>query len=184
MGGIDWGYVHAFAAEVLGESGAGRRAVIAEVYERGELLGGKDEKGTLIPRLLRLQDELKVDLWYDDPSEPAYIAQCKAAGLRVVEATNDVIPGITAVERSIQAGMTVDPGCAGLLAEIPDYTWKRERSTGAEKEEPVDVGDDACDALRYGVMGLDRGTPGLLAHYRAQAAARAAAAAAAKGASA
>jgi len=103
---------------------------------------------------------------------------------RHLDVDYDVIPGITAVERSIQAGMTVDPGCAGLLAEIPDYTWKRERSTGAEKEEPVDVGDDACDALRYGVMGLDRGTPGLLAHYRAQAAARAAAAAAAKGASA
>lgn len=174
VGGIDWGYVHAFAAEVLGESGTGRRAVLGEVYAKGRLLGGKGQPGTLIPELLEIQERHRVELWYADPSEPAYIAQCRAAGLRVVEATNDVLPGITAVERSIQAGMTVSPACTGLLAEIPEYTWQRDRATGLEKEKPAEINDDACDALRYAVMGLDTGTPGLLAYYRDLAARQAA----------
>lgn len=33
-----------------------------------------------------------------------------------------------------------------------------------------------CDALRYAVMGLDQGAPGVLDHYRRQAEAKAAAA--------
>ena len=36
VAGIDWGFVHAFACEVVGMSGSGRLSVVDEVYERGE----------------------------------------------------------------------------------------------------------------------------------------------------
>jgi hypothetical protein len=49
--------------------------------------------------------------------------------------------------------MTISPDCEGLLGEIPGYTWAPNRG-GGFKEEPVKVNDDACDALRYGVMAL------------------------------
>src|SRR5665213_2159913 len=35
VAGVDWGFVHAFACEVIGQSGTGRLAVIDEVYEKG-----------------------------------------------------------------------------------------------------------------------------------------------------
>ena len=57
-----------------------------------------------------------------------------------------------AVAAAIQDGMTVSPSCQGLLGEIPGYTWQPNRG-GGFKEEPVKVNDDACDALRYLLMG-------------------------------
>ena len=148
VAGIDWGYQHAFACEVVGESGAGRRAVVTELYARGRTVP------SLIPELRRLRDEYKVEMFYADPSEPAYIDECRNAGLPVTSAVNDVLPGITAVSDEIAKGLLVDPSCTGLLGEIPGYVWQTERQSGQPKDIPVKVGDDACDALRYAVMGL------------------------------
>lgn len=146
VAGIDWGYQHPFACEVIAETGTGRKVVTAELYARGRTVP------SLIPELLAIQEEWKVTAFYADPSEPAYIAECRQAGLRVTEATNDVLPGITAVTEEIASGMWVDPGCTGLLGEIPGYVWAQDRN--GIRDVPVKVNDDACDALRYAVMGL------------------------------
>lgn len=148
IAGIDWGFVHAFACEIVGVSGSGRLAVLGEVYRRGSLIED------IIPGLLRLQEALHIEAFYADPSEPEYIATCQRKGLSVVPATNDVMPGINAVAAAIAQGLTVDPSCQGLLTELPNYRWATERSTGGFKEKPVEEGDDACDALRYAVMAL------------------------------
>ena len=148
IAGIDWGFVHAFACEIVGVSGSGRISVLGEVYRKGALLDD------IIPVLLRLQDALGIEAFYADPSEPEYIATCQRRGLQVTPATNDVLPGINAVAAAIKAGMTIDPACTGLLNELPNYRWASERTTGGFKEKPVEEGDDACDALRYAVMAL------------------------------
>ena len=148
IAGIDWGFVHAFACEIVGVSGSGRIAVLGEVYRHGALIED------LIPALLRLQKGLGIQTFYADPSEPEYIAACQRAGLSVVQATNDVGPGINAVAAAIAQGMTIDPACTGLLTEIPNYRWAPDRSTGGFREKPVEEGDDACDALRYALMAL------------------------------
>jgi PBSX family phage terminase large subunit len=151
VGGIDWGYVHAFAAEIVAESGSGRRATIDELYTRGSIL---DE---IIPGLLELQERYELESYFADPSEPEHIERCRRAGVRITPATNDVIPGIDAVAASIKAGETVSPRCTGLLDELPDYTWQRDRSSGEAKEKPVEIRDDCCDAWRYAHMALDAG---------------------------
>lgn len=148
VAGIDWGYVHAFACELVGVTGSGRLSVLGEVYRQGALLED------LVPVLLRIQDALNVEAFYADPSEPEYIATCQRKGLRVVAATNDVGPGINAVAAAFRQGMTVDPACSGLLTELPNYRWAPDRTTGGFREKPVEEGDDACDALRYAVMAL------------------------------
>lgn len=147
VAGVDWGFVHAFACEVIGQTGTGRLAVVDEVYERGKTLD------QVIPLLAVLHDQWGVTTFYGDPSEPAYILQCQRAGLPMIAARNDVDPGIQAVQKAIRDGMTVSPSVAGLLGELPGYTWMPNRG-GGFKEKPVEVGDDACDALRYGVMAL------------------------------
>lgn len=158
VAGVDWGFQHAFAAEVIAESSLGRRAVLGELYERGWTIDD------VIPALKKLRAEHGVEEFFADPSEPAYIRQCREAGLPMVPATNDVLPGITAVAQSIRDGMTIDPSCIGLLGEIPGYVWKRDRATGMTIDVPVKVGDDGCDALRYGCMGLGDG--GFGEYYR------------------
>ena len=147
VAGLDWGFVHAFACEVVAQTGSGSMAVVDEVYEKGATID------TIIPKLKALAAHRGVSIFYADPSEPAYIAQCVAAGLNVVAADNSVNVGLTSVMKAIKAGMTVSPTCQGLLQEIPGYTWKQDR-TGLQ-EKPIEVNDDACDALRYAVMALD-----------------------------
>lgn len=150
IAGVDWGFVHAFACEVVTQTGSGRLAVAAEVYERGKTVND------IIPILRRVRDEWGVTMFYADPSEPAYIADCLTAGLPMTPANNDVDPGLQAVATAIKNGMTVSPDCQGLLGEIPGYTWAPNRG-GGFKEEPIKVNDDACDALRYAVMALHGG---------------------------
>ena len=154
IAGIDWGYQHAFACEVIVETSLGRRHVVDELYARGRTVT------QLIPRLKELQARWGIDHFYADPSQPGYIVDCQAAGLPVSSATNDVLPGITAVSDEISRGMTVAPACAGLLSEMPGYVWAQTRGTGIAKDEPVKQNDDACDALRYAVMGLHSGWQG------------------------
>ena len=147
VAGLDWGFVHPLACEVVGQTGSGRLAVVAEVYAQGRLV--RD----VIPALHELREKHHISVFYADPSEPAYILECQQAGLPVVPANNDVDPGIQAVATAIVKGMTVDPSCQGLLGEIPGYTWAPARG-GGWKEEPIKINDDACDALRYAVMGF------------------------------
>jgi phage terminase large subunit len=145
--GVDWGFVHAFACEVIGQSGSGRLAIIDEVYEKGMTIDG------IIARLQVVKDMHGIKRFWADPSEPAYIVQCQRAGLPMEPATNAVLPGIDAVSIAIAAGLTVDPACTGLLNELPGYTWKPNRAGGFH-EQPIEKDDDACDALRYGVVGI------------------------------
>lgn len=147
VAGLDWGFLHATACEVVGQSGSGRVAVIDELYERGKTID------QLIPGLLFLQEQHGIEMIYADPSEPAYIQQCKVAGVRITQARNDVLPGVQSVQRAIRAGMSIDPACVGLLGEIPGYTWQPSRN--GLVEQPVKVGDDACDALRYAIFSLE-----------------------------
>lgn len=145
--GIDWGFVHAFACEVIGMSGSGRLAVIDEVYQKGRTI---DE---IIGALRYVRDAHGITTFWADPSEPAYIVQCQRAGLPVVAAQNAVSPGIDTVSVAIKNGLTIDPLCTGLLGEMPSYTWAPAKAGGFH-EKPIEINDDACDALRYGVVGI------------------------------
>ena len=149
VAGIDWGFVHAFACEVVGQTGDGRMATLDEVYAKGALL-----EQDIIPRLLALKLAHGIEMFYADPSQPEYIAACQARGVPIEPATNDVLPGISAVSTAIASGMTVSPVCTGLLGELPGYVWAQDRMAGGFKEAPVKVDDDACDAWRYAVMAL------------------------------
>ena len=160
VAGVDWGFVHAFACEIVGQSGSGRLAVLAELYARG---AGIDQ---LIDPLARLAEMHDVSSFRCDPSEPGLMAElgrgfashrANHAGCTfhasIEGANNDVDLGLQAVDRAIREGMTVDPSCQGLLMEIPGYTWAPSKAGGFH-ERPIDINDDACDALRYGVMAF------------------------------
>ena len=154
IAGIDWGFQHAFACEVIVETSLGARHVVDEVYEK------QRTPAQLMPLLHGVMAKWKVDHFYADPSQPGYIVDCQSAGLPVTAATNDVLPGITAVSEEIARGLTVSPRCGGLLSELPGYVWKMQRASGQPVDEPVKLNDDACDALRYAVMGLRTGWQG------------------------
>ena len=182
VAGLDWGFVHQFAVEVVGQSGSGRLSVRGELYVQGlgldQLVEPFLHPQTRQPHegLARLLERHRVGTLAYDPSEPQLAGQLlrlleahrsshsqelAAAGqghcqLRVElkPATNTMSTGLQAVDKALRQGMTVDPGCRGLIAELPGYTWAPDKKGGFH-ERPVEVGDDACDALRYAVMEFE-----------------------------
>lgn len=182
VAGLDWGFVHQFAVEVVGQSGSGRLAVRAELYVQGlgldQLVEPFLHPQTRQPHLglAQLLELERVQAVAYDPSEPQLAGQLgrlleahrqrhsqelAAAGqgscqlrAELKPATNTMSTGLQAVDKALRSGMTVDPSCRGLIAEVPGYTWAPDRKGGFH-ERPVEVGDDACDALRYAVMEFE-----------------------------
>ncbi len=158
IAGLDWGFVHNFACEVLGQSSGGRLQLHDELIAKGM---GIDQ---LAPRLAELAERWDIQAFVCDPSEPGLMDQlargfkehktfhqgCKLRA-SVVPANNSVLEGLSAVDKAFRDGMLVDPSCKQLLAEIPGYTWMPARG-GGYQERPIEINDDACDALRYAVM--------------------------------
>lgn len=173
VAGVDWGFVHQFAVEVVGQSGSGRLGVRAELYATGKGLDQLVEPwlgadGVIRPGIAKLCEDHGVTVLACDPSEPSLMAQldrllaehrrnhgsdCRLRA-RTKAATNTMSTGLQAVDKALRMGMTVDPSCVGLINEVPGYTWAPAKGGGFH-ERPVEVGDDACDALRYAVMEFE-----------------------------
>ena len=66
VAGIDWGFQHAFACEVIVQASAGRRHVVARCTPAAGRIS------TLIPTLLALRDRWSIEHFYADPSQPGY----------------------------------------------------------------------------------------------------------------
>lgn len=172
IAGLDWGFVHLFAMEVLGVSSTGR------MHVKAELTAARMGLDQIAPQVANLCEAQGVSTIYADPSEPGLMDQLRreltkhqdahrldiaargateercTLNVAVQAANNDVSAGLQAVDKAFRQGMTVEPACGQLLAEIPGYTWKPKRGGGFE-EVPVDLNDDACDALRYAVMAVE-----------------------------
>jgi len=92
--------------------------------------------------------------WWADPSEPEQIRALYLTGHIVAKATNPIVIGIDAVTKRIEQGtLQISDLCRALRAEMDAYRYPDDKST----EKPVDEFNHACDALRYLVMGVDRG---------------------------
>jgi phage terminase large subunit len=103
-------------------------------------------------------------------------ATLNAYGVGTIRATKDVAPGIQAVYRrlsmrpptlyffrDLQKGLDRDPSLVsaglstGVLEEFGSYSWEPAGEGRSAKEAPRKKGDHAMDALRYLVMGIERG---------------------------
>jgi len=151
IGGVDWGWAVGVAL-VIGLDTRGNVWVLDETYE-----SQRDVGDFWAPELLRLQRAHNVDMWYCDPSEPAYIAKVHGyqGRVRAEPAENAVIPGITAVASRFAAGtLFVGPKCINTIRELGLYAWKQDRQGEVREDVPEKANDHAMDGLRYGIMGL------------------------------
>ena len=84
-----------------------------------------------------------------DPSVPRTIKFLNNASLTASGANNKVFDGLRTVRALLDTGkLFISTKCINLIREMEEYVWK-----DGGKEVPVDINDDACDALRYGIMG-------------------------------
>ena len=89
-----------------------------------------------------------------DPSATSFIAELRKRGIPVVEAVNDVIPGIQAVSHLLEQEMLfVDASCENLREEFAAYLWDASYQKKG-KDVPKKENDHCADALRYLIMDL------------------------------
>lgn len=169
---VDWGFTNPGVIEVWGEDGDGRLYLLHEVYQTHKTIDW------WVERAKQARDQYGVRTFVCDPSEPAYISQFNAAGLRAVGANNAVAPGIQTVQQRLPVTADGRPRLfvlrtalaerdaardeqkcpCGLLEEIEGYVWDTS-SNRKRGEEPVKHDDHSMDALRYACVYFERSGP-------------------------
>lgn len=163
---VDWGFTNPGTIQVWAVDKDGRMYLVYEVYKTGMLIEW------WVAKAKELKDHFRIRRFYCDPSEPAFIAAFKKAGLPVSPADNQVRIGIQTVQGRIQVVGDKKPRLfllqgsleeqdpvlsdnkkpTSLQDEIPGYVWANK----TKKEEPVKLDDHACDAMRYAVMAIEK----------------------------
>lgn len=146
VGGMDFGWTNPFAA--LGATvyvDEDERSIVYIWYERYKSKCLISEHANALPT---------GHVWFADPSEPGSIVELHRAGHGVHKAHNDILVGVNAVTRRIDAGtLQISKRCKALRAEVEAYRY----SEDSDSEKPIDEFNHACDALRYLIMGVDQG---------------------------
>ena len=140
--GIDPGYTHPTAIIVVKKSNN-------ILYVVDEFYRSHTNDDNLIEEMQRLTAIYGEGQSLVDPSVPRVTQALNQAGFNTSKANNKVMDGLRTVRTLFDNNkLYIHPRCENLLKEIESYTWK----DSGTKEEPVKIDDDACDALRYGVM--------------------------------
>lgn len=140
--GIDIGWEHPTAIIVIKEMG-GVFYVVDEFYE------SHTHDDDIVRELKRMWEKWGSGRSYIDPSNPRTISKLNGERLHANAANNRVMDGLRIIRMLFDTGkLFIHPRCVNLKREIEGYIWKP-----GDKEEPEKINDDACDGLRYGIMG-------------------------------
>ena len=140
--GIDIGWEHPSSIIVIQQQGD-IFYVVDEFYEQ------HTNDIDIASELKRMWAQWGPGQAFVDPSVPRTITYLNGAGLSAVGANNKVFDGLRTVRALLDTGkLFISTKCINLIREMDEYVWK----DGA-KETPIEINDDACDSLRYGIMG-------------------------------
>ena len=137
--GLDFGFTHPMALVKV--------VISAEkLYWDESLYQNKLTNADLIAMLTH---EDRADI-YADGARPDSIQEIQNAGWNIYPANKSVKTGLDVVKRQ---KLYITQRSLGLIKEIRNYSYKKDKD-GHILEEPVKIADDACDAGRYGTLGL------------------------------
>lgn len=169
VAGVDWGFTNPGVILVAGMDGDGRCYIVEQVYHTGKTIDW------WVAQAQRLGRAYNIQKFLCDPAEPAYILDFTRGKLKAIEADNDILPGIGAVEKRFKPAKDGRPRlffCRDsmkqpdpelqesksphrLEQEIESYVWPDPKPDRNPKEVPVDNCNHAMDALRYLIRYLD-----------------------------
>ena len=140
--GLDWGWVH--PATVMKTALVNNTLyIIDEIYE------SYLENDKLYNKIV--SKGWKNEHIQADSAEPKSIQTMRGLGLNKITPVNK--KSATVVEQlKIMQGykIIIHPRCKNTITEFYSYKWKTDKD-GNSLEEPVKVGDDAIDAIRYSI---------------------------------
>jgi phage terminase large subunit len=135
--GLDFGFNHPLALIKVGRY-KGAYYILDEFYK------SKITNSDFIKRLKHL--DVGRSLIFAD-REPARVEDIRRAGYNVHLADKNVLDGIDFVQSQ---RLYIAEHCVNVRKEIASYSWKKD-SDGHILDEPVKLGDDAMDAIRYAI---------------------------------
>ncbi|WP_079405462.1 PBSX family phage terminase large subunit [Streptomyces sp. 3211] len=159
--GLDYGTTNPFAALLLGEGADGRLYVCAE-WRHDSKIAHRQMTDAQYSAAVRAwlagwthpDDQTTPGVmpeWtFIDPSAASFIQQMWQDGHPgIARADNTVIDGIRSVSSLLTSGrLLVHRSCAGLLEELPGYSWDP-TATARGEDKPIKIADHSADALRY-----------------------------------
>ncbi|MTI95396.1 MAG: PBSX family phage terminase large subunit [Firmicutes bacterium] len=87
-----------------------------------------------------------------DSAEPKSVDELRSMGLwrlrPAAKGKDSVMHGIDFILRH---ELIVDERCTGLIEELENYTWQKDKKTGEYINKPIDTFDHNIDAMRYGL---------------------------------
>lgn len=96
-----------------------------------------------------------------DSAEQKSISELKKSGILRIRASmkgpDSVVYGIKKLQ---QYSIIVHPSCEGLITELENYSWEKDKKTGEYLEQPIDSFNHYCDALRYSMQIIGRPSAG------------------------
>jgi PBSX family phage terminase large subunit len=165
--GVDYGTVNPFAGLLVGVGDDRRLHVVSEYrhdsrHARRQLTDAQYSAAVrtwlaTVPRPHEITGAdhqpargVRPERIYVDPSAASFLTQMWADGVPgVTAADNSVVDGIRAVSSLFALDrIRIHRSCAGLLAELPGYSWDDDAAARGE-DKPVKTDDHSADALRY-----------------------------------
>lgn len=145
---IDFGYNHPLAAYVYAIGADDQVHVYRELYERG-----LDDAQRLI-KIKELIEGFDITTAVGDSEDPiALLSLSRDLGFNIdpaVKGKGSVFDGITEMKSRLHKGdVTINDICVNLADELESYSWKIDKNTGNQMDEPIKEMDDAVDSVRY-----------------------------------
>lgn len=149
---IDYGTMNPFAALLIGYNDDSHPAlwVEREYYYDSRKAGRQKTDAEYFQDMWRTFYELyPIRMTYCDPSAASYIVETKRHRIPIVQANNDVLPGIRTVANLMLNGdLMVCSECENMIKEFSSYVWD-DRSIKLGEDKPLKQNDHLSDALRY-----------------------------------
>lgn len=156
IAGVDFGYINPSVILIIYIDHDDNCYVVEELYQSGLTIGELINKG------LMLKEKHGIEIFFADPSQPAYIREMNSGGLNTLAAKNDILPGISAIGEKLKVNESKKPAllinkeCKNLIYELENYRYVEKDRTGGFTEIPLKKDDHACDALRYAIYSMKK----------------------------
>lgn len=92
-----------------------------------------------------------------DAAEPKSIEEIRRNGIQRIRACvkgpDSILHGI---QRLQQYELIIHPSCEGIITELENYSWQKDKKTNEYINKPIDTFNHYIDALRYSLQCIDK----------------------------
>ena len=153
--GIDYGTTNATAAVLcaINPNIWPQICVESEYYYDSAKKGRSKSDEELVKDIKDFIGYRNISAVYVDPAAASLKVALRHADIPVLDAKNDVIPGIKTVGKFIAGkNIVIHKSCPILTEQMQSYSWcSKSAARGEDKPDKTKSADHSCDALRYAI---------------------------------